>query len=79
MPDIKEIINKCLDNAIREVDKDWKERIGPFIEKAKMSIKHPHFYYVVVDTKTMTYEFKRKKMVSMAQWQKNSSFENTTY
>lgn len=61
MPDIKETISKHLDNAIKKADKNWKERIEPFIEKAKMSIKHPRFYYVVVDTKNMTYEFKKKK------------------
>lgn len=61
MTDLTDIIHENLDKAFEKVEKDWKERIEPFIEKVKMSIKHPHFYYAVVDTKNMTYEFKRKK------------------
>jgi hypothetical protein len=30
-------------------------------EKARQSIKHPHFYYAVVDTETKTISFERKK------------------
>lgn len=54
-------IHKDLDKAFEDVSKDWKERVEPFIEKARKSIKHPHFYYAVVDTEKMTVEYKRKK------------------
>lgn len=54
-------ISDLLDKEFEDVSKDWKERVEPFIEKAKQSIKHPHFYYAEVDTKKLTIEYKRKK------------------
>lgn len=61
MTDFTDIIHKHLDKAFEDASKDWKERIEPFIEKARKSIKHPHFYYAVVDTEKLTVEYKRKK------------------
>ena len=61
MTDFTDIIHKYLDKVIKDISKDWKERVEPFIEKTRKSIKHPHFYYVVVDTEKLTVEYKRKK------------------
>ena len=61
MIDFSGIIHKHLDKAFEDADKDWKERVEPFIEKARMSIKHPHFYYALVDTEKLAVEYKRKK------------------
>ena len=57
MKDIIDLLNK----AFEDVSKDWEERVLPFIEKAKQSIKHPHFYYAEVDTEKLAIEYKRKK------------------
>ena len=59
--DMSDIIHKHLDKIIEDVSKDWKERVEPFIEKTRKSIKHPHFYYAEVDTEKLTVEYKRKK------------------
>lgn len=59
--DINDIIKVCFEKAMEEVSKDYEERIKPFIEKARQSIKHPHFYYAEVDTDNLTVEYKRKK------------------
>ncbi len=61
MKDISDIIHKHLDKSFEDVSKDWKERVKPFIEKIRKSIKHPHFYYAEVDTEKLTAEYKRKK------------------
>lgn len=58
---IIEDIHKHLDKAFKEVLKDYKERVEPFVEKVRKSIKHPHFYYAIVDTENLTAEYKRKK------------------
>lgn len=59
--DMGDIIYKHLDKMAEEVSREWKERIEPFIEKTRKSIKHPHFYYAEVDTEKLTVEYKRKK------------------
>ena len=56
-----EKINKCLCEQIEKSNKSWKDIINPFLEKARLSIKHPHFYYALVDIGNMTIEYKRKK------------------
>lgn len=50
-----------LDKTWNEIEKRDKEVIQPFLEKAKKSIKHPHFTYAVADTEKLTITFKRKK------------------
>ena len=59
--DISDIIHKHLDKTFEDILKDWRERVEPFIEKIRKSIKHPHFYYALVDTEKLTVEYKRKK------------------
>ena len=61
MTDFTDIVHKHLDKAIEEISRDWRERVEPFIEKTRKSIKHPHFYYAEVDTEKLTAEYKRKK------------------
>lgn len=50
-----------------------KSSLEKLIEKAKEGLKHPHFYYAVVDTKTETIEYKRKK------WYQCFSGQKTIY
>lgn len=61
MNDYTDIVNKSLDKIFKNIEKDNKERVEPSIEKAKQSIKHPHFYYALIDTEKLTIEYKRKK------------------
>lgn len=57
MNDFTDIIHRHLDKTFEDISK----RVKPFIEKARKSIKHPHFYYAEVDTEKMTIQYKRKK------------------
>ena len=61
MTDFNDMVHKHLDKAVEEISRDWRERVEPFIEKTRKSIKHPHFYYAEVDTEKLTVEYKRKK------------------
>lgn len=61
MFDIEETVYKRLGKTIEEATRDWKERIETLVEKAKKSIKHPHFYYACVNPETGEITYKKKK------------------
>lgn len=44
----------------KNIDKSWED-VEPFFNQAKKSIKHPHFYYALVDLDTKTITYKKKK------------------
>lgn len=54
---ILDYVGKAFDSEINRCKKD----VEPFIEKARASIKHPHFIYAVVDTDKLEITYHRKK------------------
>lgn len=56
-----EDLTKIIKEEIARNEKEWKEVHHPNIEKARMSIKHPHFKFARYNltTREITYHWKK--------------------